>query len=107
MGASPPGGPHSPLASLVEDWPEALIVAAWPEAYTEEGWETGKMADFALIQDTVRSIRNLRAEKKVSPAKRLPATLVGGAKTNLLKEQSGSLLLLPVLTTLNSPFSNL
>ncbi len=41
-----------------------------------------------LIQEIIRSIRNLRAEKKVSPAKRLPATLVGGSKTELLKEQS-------------------
>ena len=64
-------------------------MAAWPEAHAEEGWEAGKVADFALIQDTIRTIRNLRAEKKVSPAKRIPATLVGGAKTNLLKEQSG------------------
>ena len=79
---------HSPLSALAADWPEALIVAAWPEAHTEEGWEAGKMADFALIQDTIRSIRNLRAEKKVSPAKRIPATLVGGAKTALLKQQS-------------------
>jgi valyl-tRNA synthetase len=82
---------HTPLAGLSElaaDWPEALIIAGWPEAHTEEGWETGKMADFALIQDMIRSIRNLRAEKKVSPAKRIPATLVGGAKTNLIKEQS-------------------
>jgi valyl-tRNA synthetase len=80
---------QSPLASLAADWPEALIVAAWPDAHVEEGWEAGKMADFALIQDTIRSIRNLRAEKKVSPAKRIPATLVGGAKARLLKEQSG------------------
>jgi valyl-tRNA synthetase len=80
---------QSPLAALAADWPEALIVAAWPEARAEEGWEAGKMADFALLQDTIRSIRNLRAERKVSPAKRLPATLVGGAKTPLLKEQSG------------------
>ena len=36
----------------------------------------------------IRTIRNLRAEKKVSPAKRLPATLVGGAKTVLLSEQA-------------------
>jgi valyl-tRNA synthetase len=79
---------QSPLAPLAADWPEALIVAAWPEAHAEEGWEAGKMAEFALIQDTIRSIRNLRAEKKVSPAKRIPATLVGGAKINLLKEQS-------------------
>ena len=52
-----------------------------------EGWEAGKMADFALVQETIRSIRNLRAEKKVSPAKRIPATLVSGAKAVLLKEQ--------------------
>ncbi len=79
---------QSPLDTLASDWPEALIVAAWPEAHAEEGWEAGKMADFVLIQDTIRSIRNLRAEKKVSPAKRLPATLIGGSKANLLKEQS-------------------
>ena len=79
---------RSPLSALAADWSDALIVAAWPEAHTQEGWESAKMADFALIQDTIRSIRNLRAEKKVSLAKRLPATLVGGAKTNLLNEQS-------------------
>jgi len=79
---------QSPLAASAVDWPEALIVASWPETHTEESWETGKLADFALIQDTIRSIRNLRAEKKVSPAKRIPATLVGGAKINLIKEQS-------------------
>ncbi len=79
---------QSPLSDLAADWPEALIVAAWPEAHAEEGWETGKVADFALIQDIIRSIRNLRAEKKVSPSKRLPATLAGGPKTMLLKEHS-------------------
>ena len=79
---------HSPLSALAADWPDALIIAAWPEAHAEEGWEAEKMADFALLQDTIRSIRNLRAEKKVSPAKRIPATLVGGARTALLKEQS-------------------
>jgi len=94
---------QSPLAALAADWPEALIVAAWPEAHGEEGWETGKMADFALIQDTIRSIRNLRAEKKVSPAKRIPATLVGGAMTNLIKEQSAMISTLAGLD--NSQFS--
>jgi len=82
---------HSPLAALAQDWPEALIVAAWPEAHAEEGWETAKLADFALLQEIIRSIRNLRAEKKVSPAKRLPATIIGGSKTSLLKEQSASI----------------
>jgi valyl-tRNA synthetase len=78
----------SPLAELAKDWPEALIVAPWPEPRSEEGGEAGKVADFALVQEIVRSIRNLRAEKKVSPAKRIPATLAGGAKTTLLKEQA-------------------
>jgi valyl-tRNA synthetase len=78
----------SPLAELAKDWPEALIVASWPEPRPEEGWEGEKVADFALVQEVIRSIRNLRAEKKVSPARRIPATLVGGAKTTLLKEQA-------------------
>jgi valyl-tRNA synthetase len=77
------------LAYLAKDWPEALIIASWPEPRPEEDWEAAKIADFALLQDTIRSIRNLRAEKKVSPAKRIPATMAGGAKIALLKEQAG------------------
>jgi valyl-tRNA synthetase len=79
----------SPLAELAKDWPAALIIAPWPEPRPEEDWETAKVADFAMIQDTIRSIRNLRAEKKVSPAKRIPATIAGGIKTALFKEQAG------------------
>jgi valyl-tRNA synthetase len=79
----------SPLAGLAKDWPKALIIASWPEPRPIEVWEAVKVADFALIQDTIRSIRNLRAEKKVSPAKRIPATIAGGGKTALFKEQAG------------------
>ena len=81
-------GQNSILSYLAADWPEALIIAPWPETRPEEGWETGKVADFALVQETIRAIRNLRAEKKVSPARRLPATIAGGVKTALLKEQA-------------------
>ncbi len=81
-------GQNAILSHLAKDWPEALIVASWPEPRPEETWEAVKITDFVLIQDTVRSIRNLRAEKKVSPAKRIPATIAGGVKTALLKEQS-------------------
>jgi len=77
----------SPLRELAADWPDALIIAAWPEARSEEGWETGKTADFALVQEVIRTIRNLRAERKVSPAKRIPATMAGGVKAELLREQ--------------------
>ncbi|HEY5159314.1 MAG TPA: valine--tRNA ligase [Anaerolineales bacterium] len=84
----------SPLKVLAADWPNALIVAAWPEARPEEGWEAGKVADFSLVQEVIRTIRNLRAERKVSPAKRIPATIVGGTKMELLQEQA------KVITTL-------
>ena len=79
---------RSHFSALASDWPEALMIASWLEPRPQEGWENEKMADFALLQEIIRSIRNLRAEKKVSPAKRLPATLAGGAKSVLLKEQA-------------------
>jgi len=84
----------SPLKDLAADWSNALIVAAWPEARPEEGWEARKVADFSLVQEVIRTIRNLRAERKVGPAKRIPATIVGGEKMELLQEQA------KVITTL-------
>jgi len=79
---------ESPISHLASDWPEALIVARWPEPREAEGWEDAKVADFELIQDIVRSIRNLRAEKNAPMSKKLAATIIGGAKTELLKSQS-------------------
>jgi valyl-tRNA synthetase len=78
----------SPLAELAEGWPNAIIIARWPEPRDPEGWEESKIADFTLIQEIVRSIRNLRAEKNAPMSKKLAATIVGGAKTELLKSQS-------------------
>ncbi len=82
---------ESPLSNLAADWPEALIVARWPEVRQLEGWEESKIADFTLIQEIVRSIRNLRAEESVAPAKRIAATIAAGGKANLLKEQSSTI----------------
>src|SRR6266508_906829 len=79
---------ESPVASLASDWPEALIVARWPEPHEPEGWEESKIADFELVQEIVRSIRNVRAEKGVAPSKRIAAIVAVGAKLDLLKEQS-------------------
>jgi valyl-tRNA synthetase len=79
---------ESPLADVAKDWPDALIVAGWPEAREPEGWEESKIADFELIQEIVRSIRNLRAEKNISPSKRIAANFAAGAKTELLQEQA-------------------
>jgi valyl-tRNA synthetase len=61
----------SSLNSLIEDWPEALIIAKWPEPREPEGWEQAKTEDFTILQDIVRSIRNLRAEKNVAPGRRI------------------------------------
>ena len=70
-----------------QGWEEALIVASWPEAQAPEGWEDQKVADFSLVQEIIRSVRNLRTEKKVTPGKRLAATIVAGDKFELLAEQ--------------------
>jgi valyl-tRNA synthetase len=69
------------------DWEDALIVAHWPEPRPLEGWEDDKVADFTLIQEIVRSIRNLRAEKKITPGKRIPAIVVAGERLPLLLSQ--------------------
>ena len=81
----------SPLADLAKAWPEALIIAPWPEPRPEEGWERAKTADFALVQDTVRAVRNLRAEKNVKPGTRIPAIIVAGEKMPLIESQVGTI----------------
>jgi len=72
---------------IFDDSPAALIVAKWPQPRDPEGWEAEKIADFELIQELVRSIRNLRAEKNVAPSKKIAASFSAGAKTELVKEQ--------------------
>jgi valyl-tRNA synthetase len=68
-----------------------LIVAQWPEGRAEEGWEAGKVADFTLIQEIIRAIRNLRTEKKVTPGRRIPATIAAGERLPLLQSQAAIL----------------
>jgi valyl-tRNA synthetase len=38
-----------------------------------EGWEAEAIDNFALIQEMVRAIRNIRSEYKVEPQRRIPA----------------------------------
>ena len=76
------------LNDISTDWPNALIVAKWPEPRPIEGWEADKIADFELIQEIVRAIRNLRAEKNAAPSKKIAAQVAAGAKTDLIKEQA-------------------
>ncbi len=78
----------SPLSSIAENWPEVLMVAPWPEPVDTEGWEDQAIADFTLVQNVVRAIRNLRAEKNVKPGTRLPATFAAGAATPIIESQA-------------------
>jgi valyl-tRNA synthetase len=79
---------ESPISHIAKDWSPVLIIAKFPEPREPEGWEESKIADFTLVQEIVRSIRNLRAEKNVAPNKKLTASFSVGAKTDMLKEQS-------------------
>jgi valyl-tRNA synthetase len=68
-----------------------LIVAPWPQPRDPENWEAEKVADFTLIQEIVRDIRNLRAEKDVKPGKRIAASFAAGDKAAMLLEQKSVL----------------
>jgi len=68
-------------------WEDALIVAKFPEPRSQEGWEEQKTHDFGLVQEIVRSIRNLRAEKKVAPGKKIPAVMACGDRLHVLDKQ--------------------
>ena len=80
----------SPVGRQLNEWPEALIIAAWPEQKPEADWERSKVADFTLVQDVVRAIRNMRSEKDVKPGRRIPATLVS-ASAATLREQAAAI----------------
>ena len=63
-------------------WPEALIIARWPEdgAAADEAAE----ADFGLLMDLIRGIRNARAESQVQPGKFITAEIAGGSRAAML-----------------------
>ena len=57
----------------------------------ERGWEADNIANFRLLQEVVRAIRNLRSEKNVKPSQRIPATLVSASAQEILQEQAATL----------------
>ena len=79
---------HSEHLAPKGGWPEALIISDWPEIRSEEGWEDGKVADFGLIQEIIRSVRNWRADQDIESGKKIPAILVSPNRLQLLREQS-------------------
>ncbi|MCL4559029.1 MAG: valine--tRNA ligase [Chloroflexi bacterium] len=78
-------------------WEEALIVARWPEPSPERQEDAEATEHFSEIMEIVRAIRNLRTEKKVTPGKRIPATILGGPRTEILRQQAPTLAALAYL----------
>jgi valyl-tRNA synthetase len=76
------------------EWEDALIIAHWPESIPAVDWEAEKVEQFTLVQDIVRSIRNMRAEKNVTPGKRIGATFVSADKLPFIQQE------LPVIAAL-------
>jgi len=81
---------YKPFSSR-RPWEEALIIAAWPEAGTFEGWEETATGNFGVVQEIVRVIRNIRAEKKIQPNRRLPAIVSAGDKLEILRNQCATI----------------
>ncbi len=93
---------NSPLKEKMPVWDEALMISAWPEPRIEEGWEQDKVSDFEIIQEIVRSIRNLRAEKNIKPGKLIPANFVSSTYSKMLEREIGSLITLAQLDPENT-----
>ena len=72
-------------------WPDALIIAPWPQAAPQQEWEESAIRDFSTLQEIVRAIRNLRAEKNVKPGTRIPSTLIAGDFAANLNREARSL----------------
>jgi valyl-tRNA synthetase len=73
-------------------WADALIVARWPKPV--DPVDEPALADFTLVMDVVRAIRNLRAEKKVPLAKKTSAVILAEKYRAVLEDSAPGLCLL-------------
>lgn len=62
------------------------MVAAWPAPGPRDPEAERAVDDVVAL---ITSVRNLRQEKGVEPKRFVPATLVGGARADLLRAQAG------------------
>ena len=63
------------------------MIQEWPR--TQGKIDGAEIKDFELIQNIVTAIRNLRAESKLPPAKKLKAIIVSKKQARLIKDQAG------------------
>ncbi|MFA6603932.1 MAG: valine--tRNA ligase [Patescibacteria group bacterium] len=65
---------------------DLLMVAVWPKVAAKRAVPAVK--EFALVQEAVVAIRNLRSTYKVEPGKVIEAVIFAGAKLALFKKQA-------------------
>ncbi len=65
----------------------ALIVAPYPEADTS-ALDPQAEADFGLVMELIRAIRNARAERRVDPSRWIEAIVVAGRHAQMLRSQA-------------------
>lgn len=80
-----------------DGWEKALIVAQWPEPPTKVSEEDQIVERFSVIRDLVRAIRNLRSERRVEPARKIGAIIIGGELTDLLNSSRQAIAVLAKL----------
>ena len=74
-----------------DEWEESLIVARWPETDPDALIDRFAIAEFTLIMDLIRAIRNLRSEKDVSPGRKIIAKIQAGEHYALLESMRDAL----------------
>ena len=67
------------------------MIAPWPLPREVEKWEAEKTTQFNLVQEVIRAIRNLRAEKNIKPATKIPATIVSTDAAGILLQQADTI----------------
>ena len=77
----------SPYKNRGGEWCDALMISSWPTPRPKEDWEDQKIKEFILIQEVVRTIRNLRAEKNIKPDRKIPANFITKEYSSLLKNE--------------------
>ncbi len=66
-------------------WEEALIVAEWPEIGAGRAVDEEAIKEFSLIMDLIRSIRNIRSEKKVQAGQKIVCKIQAGESLDLVQ----------------------
>ena len=76
-------------------WEDALIIAKWPEA--EDYNDTEAVSALNRLREVIRTIRNLRTERKVEPGKRIEAVIAAGDSRAVFEDMKHALCYLAYL----------